>query len=74
MPRYRFALSDGEELREGSVQAESFAEALDLIGKRMPIDAGERLEIGVTGFPPARFERVQMGPLRDWRPATRLAA
>lgn len=74
MPRYRFALSDGEELREGSVKAESFAEALTLIGERLPIDAGDRLEIGVTGFPPALFERVQIGPVLDWRPATKLAA
>ncbi len=57
MATYTFALSSNEEARQaGIVQSGSFEEALRLVGERMSVSRGDRLEIGVAGFPPARFE------------------
>ena len=52
-------------------------EALRLVGERMTVTRGDTLEIGVKGFPPARYECVEA--LLDgsvfWQPATeKLAA
>ena len=78
MATYTFSLSTSEEARQaGLIQSTSFEEALRLVGERMPVTAGDVLEIGVKGFPPARYQCVEA--LLDgtvfWRPATsKLAA
>lgn len=78
MATYTFALSTSEESRQaGLIQSPSFEEALRLVGERMPVSRGDTLEIGVEGFPPARYQCVET--LLDgsvfWQPAaTRLAA
>ena len=76
MPRFKFALSGPEEVREaGIVQSESFAEALSAIGDQSALTEGDTLEIGVPGFPPARYHYVGMvRGKRSWRPAGQLAA
>ena len=76
MATYTFSLSTSEEARQaGVIQSASFDEALRLIGERMPVTKGDTLEIGVRGFPPARYECVES--LIDgsvfWQPS-RLAA
>ena len=56
MATYMFALSTNEEARQaGIIQSSSFGEALRLVGERMSVSRGDVLEIGVKGFPPARF-------------------
>ncbi len=78
MATYTFALNTSEESRQaGLIQSTSFEEALRLVGERMPVAKGDMLEIGVKGFPPARYQCVEA--LLDgsvfWQPATsRLAA
>jgi hypothetical protein len=77
MATYTFSLSKSEDARQaGIIQSASFEEALRLVGERMPVTMGDVLEIGVRGFPPARYECVES--LLDgtvfWQPAIRLAA
>jgi hypothetical protein len=77
MPRFQFALSTAESLPQaGVVQSESFAEALTAVGEHVSAGFGDILEIGVTGFPPARYECLgaSRGGTRRWRPAGQLAA
>ena len=77
MPRFRFALSSADAVRQaGVVQVDSFSDALEAINEHVSAENGDTLEIGVTGFPPARFEcvwSIQDGS-RTWRPAGALAA
>ena len=57
MPRFVFAIGDGRLVREvGSVQRDSFKDALAAIGEEITIEEGDTLEIGVRGFPPARYQ------------------
>jgi hypothetical protein len=78
MVTYTFSLSTSEEARQaGLIQSASFDEALRLVGQRMTVSRGDTLEIGVNGFPPARYECVES--LLDgsvfWQPASsKLAA
>lgn len=78
MSTYQFAISSGpESVRQaGVVESDSFDDAVVLLGQRIRVQAGDSLEIGVSGFPPARYECV--GAVRDgrpiWVPAGRLAA
>lgn len=76
MATYTFSLSTSESARQaGVIQSASFHEALRAVGERMSVEQGDTLEIGVKGFPPARYECVES--LLDgtvfWQPA-RLAA
>jgi hypothetical protein len=76
MATYTFSLSHSEDMRQaGIIQSSSFEEALRLVGERIPVSKGDTLEIGVKGFPPARYECVHS--LLDgsvfWQPS-RLAA
>ena len=77
MPRYRFYVGSREAVREaGVVNTDSFSDALEAIGAQMDLHDGDTLEIGVPGFPPARFEYVltlEPGIMGPWRPM-RLAA
>jgi hypothetical protein len=77
MATYTFSLSTSDESRQaGLIQSPSFEDALRLVGERMTVSRGDTLEIGVAGFPPARYECVEA--LLDgsvfWQPAIRLAA
>ncbi|HET7585287.1 MAG TPA: hypothetical protein VFK13_10275 [Gemmatimonadaceae bacterium] len=75
MPRYAFALGNIEELRQaGYVQSDSFSEALDIIGEQVPTHLGDLLEIGVDGFPPARYRRVSDAGRLAWQPQGLMAA
>ena len=72
MTTYTFSLSNTEDARQaGVIQSTTFDEALRLVGERMTITQGDTLEIGVKGFPPARYECVES--LLDgnvfWQPA-----
>jgi len=60
MATYTFALSNSDEARQaGVIQSATFDEALRLVGERMSVTRGDTLEIGVRGFPPARYECVE---------------
>jgi len=78
MSKYQFAISSGpESIRQaGVVESDSFDEAVVLLGERIPVQEGDSLEIGVFGFPPARYECV--GAVRGrrplWVPQGKLAA
>ena len=77
MSKYQFAISSGpESVRQaGVVESDSFAAAVLLLGTKIPVHAGDSLEIGVYGFPPARYQCV--GEMRSrpiWVPEGRLAA
>lgn len=76
MPQFTFSLSNVGQMREaGIVQSESFTDALHTINQECALTEGDTLEIGVSGFPPARFLRVRSveGNL-DWQLHGRLAA
>ena len=77
MPRFQFSLSNTQQVREaGMVQTESFDDALSAISEHVDAREGDMLEIGVAGFPPARFNFVwslDQGS-NAWSPAGRLAA
>jgi hypothetical protein len=67
MATYTFSLSNSESARQaGVIQSANFDEALRLVGERMPVTQGDTLEIGVRGFPPARYECV--GLIKGTRP------
>ena len=78
MSRYQFAISSGPEAvrQAGVVECDSFDNAVVLLGERIPVQTGDSLEIGVIGFPPARFDCV--GAVKSgrpvWVPQGRLAA
>ena len=77
MSKYQFAISSGPEFirQAGVVESDSFDEAVLLLGEKIPVQKGDSLEIGVSGFPPARYHCV--GAMRSrpiWVPAGRLAA
>ena len=77
MYRFQFAISSGPEFvrQAGVVESDSFDEAVVLLGKKIPVRAGDSLEIGVHGFPPARYQCI--GELKSrpiWVPEGRLAA
>lgn len=78
MSKYQFAISSGpESVRQaGVVECDSFDDAVTLLGERIPVQSGDSLEIGVAGFPPARYNCV--GAVKNgrpvWVPFGRLAA
>ncbi len=71
MPRFNFSLGKAGVVREaGAVLSDSFSEALDAIAEQADAHLGDLLEIGVSGFPPARYELVRTGRRsRAWRPS-----
>ena len=74
MTRFEFALKSPDEIRQaGVVQSESFSDALSLVSKHVSVQDGDTLEIGVAGFPPARFECVWSldEGTGAWKPAGR---
>jgi len=77
MPRYQFAIGGIGNVREaGFVRSETFSEAISAISQRVKAETGDTLEIGVSGFPPARYECVwaERGSARSWRPSGLRAA
>ena len=70
MPRFQFQLANQGTVREaGAVTSDSFREALDAIAEQSEANVGDTLEIGVYGFPPAKFELIKTGRRsRGWRP------
>jgi hypothetical protein len=78
LSKYQFAISSGpESVRQaGVVESDSFDDAVVLLGQKIPVGAGDSLEIGVAGFPPARYQCV--GAIRGgapvWVPEGRMAA
>lgn len=77
MSKFQFAISSGPEAvrQAGVVESDSFNDAVTLLGQRIPVQTGDSLEIGVHGFPPARYQCV--GAVRHrpiWVPEGRLAA
>lgn len=78
MSQYQFAICSGPEpvRQAGVVESDSFDEAVVLLGERIPVQEGDSLEIGVYGFPPARYQCV--GAIRGgrplWAPEGKLAA
>ena len=77
MPRFQFALSTLHEVREaGVVQTDSFTDALSAISEHVEAREGDTLVIGVSGFPPAKYEcvwSIDQGT-SAWKPAGLLAA
>ena len=78
MPRYQFSISSPTERMRlaGAVTSESFLQALEAIAEQADAGEGDTLEIGVRGFPPARFEYTESEEdgIVSWRPAGLLAA
>lgn len=77
MATYTFSLSTSESERQaGIIQSASFEDALRLVGERVIVSQGDTLEIGVKGFPPARYQCVEsmLDGTIFWQPAARLAA
>ena len=78
MPRFEFSLSGPDEsLRlAGAVTSPTFAQAMEAIVEQAQVGRGDQLEIGVAGFPPARFAAYLEG-LEDrvrWQQAGKKAA
>src|SRR5919201_1172535 len=77
MPHFQFSLNSSDTVRQaGIIQSDSFADALNALIEELAVEEGDTLEIGVKGFPPARFEYVSSpdNGTQSWRPAGRLAA
>jgi hypothetical protein len=58
MSKFRFALSNAAVRQEGTVESDSFVQAVDTLWQHVDVRRGDVLEIGVAGFPPAKFECV----------------
>jgi len=76
MSRFGFAVNGVATRQEGVIESESFREALDALGQHVDVRTGDQLEIGVLGFPPARYECVgeMSAGFPIWIPSGRLAA
>jgi hypothetical protein len=73
--KFRFSLSNNEGRQDGIIDGPSFLAAVDALSERIMVRTGDKLEIGVTGFPPATFECVgEVESFPVWVPANRLAA
>jgi len=76
MSKFCFSVNNAESRREGVIESHSFGAAVDALGLHVDVQTGDVLEIGVTGFPPARYECV--GEISSgfpmWIPAGQLAA
>ena len=59
MSKFRFALSNVVLRQEGMVESDSFVQAVDSLWQHVKVHRGDVLEIGVHGFPPARYECIR---------------
>ena len=77
MSKFCFSLTNVQSRRDGEIESNSFSDAVDDLGRQIVVTKGDRLEIGVYGFPPAQFECVGLiqGTRPIWFPSGgRLAA
>lgn len=77
MATYSFTIDSSDDSRQaGIIHSVSFQEALELVGERVAVNTGDTLEIGVRGFPPARYQCVEASfeGRVFWVPANKLAA
>jgi len=75
MSKFRFSLSNVETRHEGVIDSPSFLAAVDALADHVDVRTGDVLEIGVPGFPPARYECVgEVQSLPVWMPSTPMAA
>jgi hypothetical protein len=58
MSKFRFAVSNRAIRQEGIIDSPSFADAVLSLHEHVDVRRGDVLEIGVRGFPPARYECV----------------
>ncbi|HEY6219004.1 MAG TPA: hypothetical protein VIV65_03035 [Gemmatimonadaceae bacterium] len=70
MSKFRFALSNAAVRQEGMVESDSFAQAVDSLWEHVEVNPGDVLEIGVIGFPPARYQALTgFGEKPMWKAA-----
>ena len=70
MSKFRFSLSNAVVRQEGTVESDTFTNAVDSIWQHVDVKQGDVLEIGVLGFPPARYECVaEVGDRPFWKAA-----
>jgi hypothetical protein len=75
MSKYSFSVSGLDSRHEGVIDSESFIAAVDALGQRIDVRTGDRLEIGVPGFPPAKYHCVgEIRSLPIWVPEGQKAA
>lgn len=76
MSRFSFSVSGVDSRREGVIESDSFREAVDSLGQHVQVNTGDHLEIGVIGFPPARYECVGeiVSGFPMWMPMNQKAA
>ena len=55
MSKFRFSLSNTEGRHEGVIDGPTFTDVVDSLWEHVNVRQGDVLEIGVNGFPPARF-------------------
>ena len=62
-------------LKSDNVESDSFTAAVDALGQHVEVRMGDELEIGVFGFPPARYRCVgEAKNLPIWMPWGQKAA
>ena len=75
MSRFSFAVSSTDTRQEGVIDSDSFTAAVDALALHVAVRTGDTLEIGVAGFPPARYQCVgEVRSLPVWMPAGQKAA
>ena len=75
MSKFSFAVSSVDARHEGVIESDSFIAAVDALGEHVDVRTGDVLEIGVSGFPPARYECVgEIKKLPVWMVANTIAA
>jgi hypothetical protein len=75
MSKFSFSVSRADSRRQGVIESESFVAAVDALGQHVEVQTGDTLEIGVAGFPPARYQCVgEIQSLPIWMPAGQKAA
>lgn len=78
MTRFDFSLSTHNEemCLAGTVKSGTLSDALQAIAREAPASRGDQLDIGVPGFPPARFYCVPSddGVTMTWVAAGKMAA
>jgi hypothetical protein len=71
MSRFRFTVINPVVRQEGTIESQSFSEAVEGLWKHVEVQRGDVLEIGVKGFPPARYQCL--GSLVTGKPLWRAA-
>ena len=76
MARFKFSVGGPDGVRHaGIVRGDDFKAVIEAIGGQFETTDGDFLEIGVEGFPPARYTMVDVEPgISGWKLANQLAA